>query len=126
MLERLFRYLGGSTETTHIIEVEPSSKLPEITGDLRESLKALSFNPAFGYILQRLRFQKAAMETAFREGMNLTEIQLRYLQAGIHWAGQIQKDIQVLTQAQPNKRATTDYEAEEFAKVKSNIDLIGA
>lgn len=109
----------------HTVELPANSKLPELTGDLRESLKTLFLYPAFQYLLQRLRFQKAAMETALREGINLTETQLRYLQAGIFWAGQIEKDISVLTQASANIRPVQEDERAEFDKVRQNLDMVG-
>lgn len=109
----------------HIHDVPEGAKLPEITGDLRESIKALINHPGFNYLLQRFRFQKAAMETSLREGMNLTEIQLRYLQAGIYWASQFERDIATLTQSRPATRPAVDHEAEEFAKVRQSLEMIG-
>lgn len=110
----------------HVIEVPQGHKLPELNGDLKESLKALYNHPGFQYLLQRLRFQKAAMESTLREGINLTEIQLRYLQAGIFWASQLEKDISSLTQSRPTQREAFPDEATEFAKIRQGIELVGA
>lgn len=121
----LFKREIKETHHYHTIELQANSKLPELTGDLRESLKTLSLYPAFQYLLQRLRFQKAAMETTLREGINLTETQLRYLQAGIFWAGQMEKDITVLTQSSPNSRPAQEDEHAEFEKVRQNLDMVG-
>jgi len=110
-----------------IIEVEKGTKLPELTADLKESLKTLQFSPAFQYLIMRFRNQRAAMTAALQGGMNLTELQLRYLQAGIHWAGELERDITALTQASASTpRPSFDNEAEEFAKIKANLDLIDA
>lgn len=110
-----------------IVEVKEGSKLPEITADLRESLKTLQYSPAFNYILMRLRFQKAAMETSLREGLQLDEKQLRYLQAGIYWASQIERDISALTQVSASTpRPAFDNEADEFNKIHSSLELIDA
>lgn len=109
----------------HIVEVEKGTKLPELTGDLKESLKILPSQPAFNYILQRLRFQKAAMETTLREGINLTEVQLRYLQAGIFWSSQIEKDIHLLTQAPSLQRTAIPDEQVSFETLQRAVELVG-
>lgn len=109
----------------HVIELEKGSKLPELNGDLKESIKALVAHPGFNYLLQRLRFQKSAMETTLREGLNLTEIQLRYLQAGIYWASQLERDISTLTQTRPQAQPAPDNAAGEFERVRQNVELVG-
>jgi hypothetical protein len=109
----------------HVVEVDKTTKLPELTGDLRESLKTLAVHPAFQYIMQRFRVKKAAMETTLREGFNLEEKQLRYCQSGIYWAAELERDIQILTQAQPTRRPAVVDELDEFHKVAQSIELIG-
>jgi hypothetical protein len=109
----------------HVIEFDKNTKLPELTGDLRESLKTLSLLPAFQYLMQRFRVKKAAMETTLREGFKLDEQQLRYCQAGIYWAGEIERDIHTLTQDQPQNRPAKVDELEEFRKVSRAITLVG-
>ena len=80
-------FKGETEHHYHVIEFDKTTKLPELTGDLRESLKTLAIQPAFQYLMQRFRIKKAAMETTLREGFKLDEQQLRYCQAGIYWAG---------------------------------------
>lgn len=109
----------------HVVEIDRGSKLPELTGDLRESLKTLAMLPAFQYLMQRFRFKKAAMETTLREGFKLDEQQLRYCQAGIYWAGEIERDIKILTQEQPQRRPATVDESEAFKNISKAITLIG-
>lgn len=109
----------------HVIELDRDSRLPEITGDLRESLKALALNPAFNYLLQRFRVKKAAMESTLREGFKLDEQQLRYCQAGIFWAGEIERDLKSLTQTATQSRPAKRDELEEFKKISSAIQLVG-
>lgn len=113
--------------TFHVVEVPTGTKLPEITGDLRESLKTLQFNPAFSYIIQRLRVQRAGVQNALQEGLQLTETQIRFLQAGLYWLSYLEKDINVLTQASANNpRPSFDNEAEQFAKIRQSLDFVGA
>lgn len=109
----------------HVIELDKQTKLPELTGDLKESLKTLSLHPAFQYLLQRFRLKRASMEATLKEGFNLTEQQLRYCQAGIYWAGEMERDIKLLTQDKPQARPASVDELAEFNKIKSSIDLVG-
>lgn len=114
------------THIYHVIELDRNTQLPELSGDLRSSLKTLAMQPAFQYILQRFRVKKAAMESTLREGFNLPEQQLRYIQAGIYWAGELERDIKTLTQDQPQaNRPATSNEMEEFKKIASALQLIG-
>src|SRR5579864_5212939 len=105
----------------HVVEYDRNTKLPELTGDLRESLKSLAMQPAFVYLMQRFRVKKAAMESTLREGFKLDEQQLRYCQAGIYWAGEIERDIQLLTQEQPQRRPASVDELAEFKKISKAI-----
>jgi hypothetical protein len=122
----MFKDIHHDHHHYHIVEVEKGSKLPEITGDLRESIKALNNHPGFIYLMQRLRFQRTALETSLKEGLNLTEVQLRYIQAGIYWAGFIERDVLALTQSQPSTRPAVVDEEAEFKRMKASLDLIGA
>jgi hypothetical protein len=109
----------------HVVELDKQTKLPELTGDLRESLKSIALLPGFQYLMQRFRVKKAAMESTLREGFKLDEQQLRYCQAGIYWAGEIERDIQTLTQEQPQRRPAKIDELEEFKKISRAINLVG-
>jgi hypothetical protein len=109
----------------HVIEFDKSTKLPELSGDLRESLKTLAMLPAFQYLMQRFRVKKAAMESTLREGFKLDEVQLRYCQAGIYWAGEIERDIKLLTQEQPTRRPASTDELAQFKEVAKAITLVG-
>jgi hypothetical protein len=75
--------------------------------------------------MQRFRIKKAAMETTLREGFKLDEQQLRYCQAGIYWAGEIERDIKLLTQEQPSTRPASVDELEAFKRVAKAITLVG-
>jgi len=113
-------------EVIHVVEVEKGTKLPELTGDLKESLKSLQHAPAFQYILSRLRHQHAALDNTLKEGMQLTETQIRFLQAGLYWTSFIEKDFAKLTQTLPQARPATDPEAELFRQIQGNMELVGA
>ena len=114
-----------STHHYHVVELDKSTKLPELTGDLRSALQTLALQPAFQYLMQRFRVKKAAMEGTLREGFKLDETQLRYCQAGIYWAGEIERDIKLLTQEQPTTRPASVDELESFRRVSKAITLVG-
>lgn len=110
-----------------IVEVEKSLPLQEVGPELKESLKALQFHPAFQYLVNRLALKKAALATALHEGLDLSETQLRYLQAGIFWMGHLDREIKVLTQSpQASPRPASNYETEEFQKFQASLELVGA
>jgi hypothetical protein len=118
-------FKGETEHHYHVIEFDKTTKLPELTGDLRESLKTLAIQPAFQYLMQRFRIKKAAMETTLREGFKLDEQQLRYCQAGIYWAGEVERDIKTLTQEQPQTRPASVDELAAFKQVAKAITLVG-
>lgn len=123
----MFFFKRETKVITQVVELPASTKLPELTGDLRETLKALQFNPAFVYLVQRLRFQKAGVETALREGIQLNETQLRFLQAGMFWLAFLEKEIASLTHTSGNTpRPATPDELELFAKIQENMSLVDA
>jgi hypothetical protein len=118
-------FKGETEHHYHVIETDKSTKLPELTGDLRESLKTLALQPAFQYLMQRFRVKRAAMETTLREGFKLDEQQLRYCQAGIYWAMELERDIKLLTQEQSTKRPASVDELAAFKQVAKAITLVG-
>jgi len=109
----------------HIVELDKATRLPELTEDLKNSLRTLALTPAFQYLMQRFAFKKATMESTLREGFKLDEQQLRYCQAGIYWAGEIERDIQLLTQEVRPQRAPQVDELEQFRKINRSIELVG-
>jgi hypothetical protein len=122
----LFESLFTPVEIVHVVEVEKGTRLPELTGDLKESLKALQHSPAWNYMVARLRHQGAALNNTLKEGLQLTETQLRFLQAGLYWISFIEKDFAKLTQTVPQARPATDPEADQFRNIQQNVELIGA
>src|SRR6266404_3846709 len=91
------------TNQYKIIEVEkPHSPLPELTQDVKESLKTLKYQPGYIYLMQRFNLQRAELERQLKFGFSLTEQQLHFLQAGIYHMGWIEEQIKTLTK-EPRK-----------------------
>jgi hypothetical protein len=118
-------FKGETEHHYHVLEIDKSAKLPELNEDLRNGLKALAINPYFQYLIQRFRFKKASMQTTLDEGFKLDDKQLRYCQAGIYWAGEIERDIKILTQEQPQTRPASVDELAAFKQVAKAITLVG-
>jgi len=107
-----------------VIEIEKGSKLPELTGDLKEAIKVLPQIPAFNYLLQRLKHQRAALQAHLANGLNLSEVQLRYIQAGLYWLNHLDREIKLLTQSKSAPTEATPDVTEEFEKIRQSIELI--
>ena len=109
-----------------VVELEKATKLPELTGDLKESLKTLVFHPGFVYLQQKLRYERALLQKYLSEGYQLDEKALRHLQAGVHYLGYLESEIKRLT-AQTGAAARESFaaEAEAFDKIRASVDLIG-
>lgn len=108
------------------VEVESAAKLPELTSELRETFKTLTYNPAFQYLLARLRVQKAAVQHQLAEGYTLDEREIRYLQAGVYWLKHLEVEVDRLTSVPTKHKAPASPDiSDEFARVQSSIDLIG-
>jgi len=117
--------IKGSQEVW-LVEVEKGGKLPELTADLKESLKALQYNTGHNYLLQRLKYHKALLQKNLNEGLQLDEVQLRYLQAGLYWVGWLENEIKTLTQAPSSTpRPAAPIEQEEFERLQAHLELVG-
>lgn len=111
---------------TKLVEIEKGTKLPQMNADLRESLKTLQHNHAFNYVLMKLRFQKAMVQSYLNEGFQLSEKEIRYLQAGVYWLNFIEHDIEQMTKAPAAPISETPFDVQsEFDKVHANLEKIG-
>lgn len=109
-----------------LVEIEKASRLPEMNGDLKESLKALQYQPAFQYILHKLDVQKALVQKMLAEGYELDDKQLRYLQAGVYWLSHIKREMDSLSATPPQAQREASFdEASDFARINANLDLVG-
>lgn len=109
-----------------VIELERTAELPQLTAELKDSLRTLQVHPGFHYLLQRFRMEKASLQHALHSGFNLTERELHHLQAGIHFAGWFDSELNRLTQI-PRKaeREISLDERKLFDEVRSSLELIG-
>lgn len=118
--------IKGSQEV-QLVEVEKGGRLPELTAEMKESLKSLQYHSGHNYLMQRLRYHKALLQKNLNEGLQLDEVQLRYLQAGLYWVGWLESEIKTLTQTPSSKpQPATPVEQEEFERLQAHLELVGA
>lgn len=110
----------------HVIEVEKGTVLPALTEELKASLRLLRHNPAFDYLVQKARFEKATLEGFLKRGYDLSEKEIARLQAGIHWLGYLEQECVRLgaQEALAAKREALSLEAEAFHKIHSAVEVL--
>lgn len=109
-----------------VIEVDKGQRLPAMTAETKDGLRALSHNPYFQYIMTKLHLEKSLVQKALNEGFQLSEKELRYLQAGVYWLSHIESEVSRLTQTTTSPSAPAEPDViEEFNRVNSALDLIG-
>lgn len=105
-----------------VVEVEPATKPDLPSPEMREMLRTLQHNPAFRYIVQRLKFQKAVYEQQLKEGTDLPEKELRVLQAFISATGWVDKELARLTAEPPKPSRDANEEIlDAFARAQAAI-----
>jgi|SRR5579859_682500 len=111
----------------HIVEVDkPHGPLPEMTNDLKESLKTLANQPAFQYLLQRLKLERAELQRQLEKGFQLNEQQLHFLQAGVYYTGWLEGQLAKLTfTPRAAQREPSLDEAALFEQHQASLEVIG-
>lgn len=92
MFKKLWNIFSNKTKF-YVVEVEQATKLPELTQELRESIKTLEFHPGFRYLTAKLRYERAMLEKYLHEGFTLAEGQMHHLQGGIHYLKYLESEI---------------------------------
>ena len=108
-----------------VLEVEGAVKLPELTPELKDSLRVLQSHSGFQYMLTRLKLEQANLKKYLHEGFQLSEQEMHHLQAGIHYTGWLEREIARLTSV-PRKveSAISSEDHKLFEEVRSSLDII--
>lgn len=108
-----------------VLEVEGAVKLPELTLELKDSLRVLQSHSGFQYMLTRLKLEQANLKKYLHEGFQLSEQEMHHLQAGIHYTGWLEREIARLTSV-PRKveSAISSEDHKLFEEVRSSLDII--
>lgn len=107
-----------------IVEVEVPK--PVALENLTESLASLAHHPGFSALVGRLRLVRAQMQTRLSGNLAATLDEVRFLQAGIHWSGWLEQ--QINTQVYKTKLSSVDPSKEElaaFKEIHSSLELVG-
>lgn len=110
-----------------VVEVEKAeAKLPELSAELRESVKTLQHHPGFQYLMAKFRYERAMLEKYLHEGFQLPEAGLRHLQAGVHYMKWMEDEVKKLVFAvERNARTAAQHEVDEFERIRESITLVG-
>jgi len=109
-----------------VVEVEKGTRLPELTTEVKESLKSLQYHPGFQYLQAKLRLERATLQRYLHEGFTLTEGQLHHLQGGIHYLGYLESELAKHLKADIRTvRTATSNEVEHLDKFISNLETVG-
>jgi hypothetical protein len=115
-LKRLF-------QTSYLVQID--SAVPQINKSADESIKTLQFHPGFIEVHNRLRYQRALLQTKLETGRNTHEDDI-WLKSGIFWAKFYHAEVDRLVNKRevPKALATTDDVQAEFDRVNSQFERV--
>lgn len=109
-----------------VLEVPTGTKLPDLSPEMKETVKSLQYHPGFQHLVAKLRFHKSQLQHQLNEGFELPDVSLRYLQAGIFWLAFLEDEVARTTSAPPAiSRSPSRQEELEFEKFSSNLETVG-
>lgn len=108
-----------------VLEIEGSLKLPELSADLKDSLRSLQYHPGHNYMLSRLKLEQANLRKYLAEGFKLSEQELHHLQAGVFYTGWLEREINRLTSV-PRKveSAVSSEDHKLFEELKAALEEV--
>lgn len=113
----------SKTKLVRTVEAKPVS---ELTPEIRESLAALSYHPAFQYLITKLRFQGAVLEAKLHERQRDIH-DVEFLQSGIFWVNWLDNQIRFLTKTPEAPQVEMTPEEERlFQEISSTIETVGS
>ena len=123
----MFEWAKQQTVKYKVLEVEKLRGLPDMTPDLRASLSTLQHNPAFMYLIQRLRHERAVVEEKLKSANHTDLAAVKGLQAGIYWIGWLENEVSSITKtARPTPAVMeADDVLEAFRKAQAGIEVLG-
>lgn len=105
-----------------LVQVEVP-KSAEVTPEGRASLAMLKDHPGFNYLINRLRLQRAALESALKFSKHQDFNQVLDLQAGIRWMMWLENQFMLAIQ-HPTREESRDPNAEELAALAEALSHI--
>ena len=105
-----------------LVKVEVPATL-EVTPEGRKSLAALREHPGFRYLINKLKLQRAALESALKYQIHDDIRQVARLQEGIRWMHWLENQFLLAVQ-HPVRMEERDPNAEELAALQRSLDAI--
>ena len=117
----------GKTKIEHhytVVEVEkkPLQETPESVA----AVKSLEDHAGFRWLLNKLKFQAARLESEFKNTRHKDLREVDFLQSGIHWCGWLQQQLDLTNEKYRQMRPATPQEVAHFQDIESTIELIGS
>jgi len=105
-----------------IVELPQARTQSGWSEELRASVKTLAHHPGFLAVIDKLRVQRATLQSQLTSSFHKDLRQVDYLQAGIFWLSWVEKVVNQTTQS--GSQGYIDPEAEEAAAIKAINDQI--
>ncbi len=125
MLKRIRKLFA--VPTFRIVEVENPRVSIAATRDVIESVHTLAAHPGFIYLLNKLKVQRAALETKLTISRHVSLSEVEFIQSGIFWTNWLpsQLELAVLRLRPGASRPATEEEGEAFQQILNTIKPVG-
>jgi hypothetical protein len=97
-----------------VVEVEPGRRIPDLDEDSRQAVVSLAHHPGFRYLMAKLKFERAVLQSKLVKERHSDIADVAYLQGGVHWLGWLEDFVRKETQSVLNRHQDASH-AEELA-----------
>jgi hypothetical protein len=110
-----------------VIEVEKPNPALELDPETPRAIASLAGNPGFQALMNRLRIQKALLNSALRGNKHESLIEVNRLQSGIAWINWLDRQValEVTKSEREQPRPAYDVEQQEFERMAAAITIVG-
>ena len=110
-----------------VVEIPLPRPSIEASHDLLESVRTLAAHPGFTYLLNKLKVQRAALETTLVSSRHASLRDVEFIQSGIFWTGWLQSQLElaVLRLRPGATRPASDEEVVAFQEALRTIETVG-
>lgn len=111
-----------------VVEVAAPRTVGEFNKDAASAIATLQGHPGFQYLLQKLRWQNAALVSAIKTRRQGSVRDFEFLQSGIAWTGwleeQLQRAIGYREQVEVPAEAPYESERQAFEDIQKFIEVL--
>jgi hypothetical protein len=111
---------------TLVVEIPAPRQIPQLDKDVASSVATLQGHPGFQWLLQRLRIQRAQLQSALSSQRQATLTDVEFLQSGIAWTCWLEAQLAKAVGYQEPRVPQAPYDAERdaFDEVSKFIEVI--